>query len=704
VNIEINSTWMLTNIDGFEDGIYRVLSILDDISTLTLFRLEESRKILRPSLLTISTFQSSIKLKQIKPCEYKCSCHLLVDEAQIPLNRIELRSKRYRQIKALVKDSNFLFEVASSKNVKSVSKQAKKHGTDNKAIYRLLNLYWKNGQTENALLPAFTYSGAKGKVRENVKKSLGTHRPSRTGSFESPKAYIVREEDRIKFKKSLKKYHLKPDGLNLNETYKNLLRTHYKYEILDASYLDLVPGVPSYRQFVNWSKKIFNKDEFTRLRTTETDYLRNKRGVEAAITDKAPVPGSCFEIDATVADVHIVSEFRRNHVIGRPTIYSIIDRASRMIVGFHVSLYHASWDAARQAIVNAFLPKVEYCQKFGVKIKKSDWPCAHIPQRLICDNGEMIGLKSQKLVVPLTELQFAPTYRPDCKAIVENRFDYINKKSIHRLLGSSRGGKIVRGHPDPRKRAIHTLKEVTQILLKDVLEHNREKFKDLALSSRLLIENDLTPSPINFWNIHLSKHKHALKTATEDEINARLLPQAEVSMTRNGVLFNEMYYSCPRIQELNLASIARTHGRFKLEARVNQDDSSFIFVRLKDNEGFIRCEILDRSKELKDMALAEVYYLLDWIDNKERKSPITTSSIETLEDKENIQKKAIKLSKEAPKLKTKAERTQNTRERRAKELEIMESIEKVGSNPKQAQNSNPRKYSNKVTKLPRRPK
>lgn len=493
------------------------------------------------------------------------------------------------------------------------------------------------------------------------------------------------------------------NGLNLKETYNNLLRTFYKEEILICDNAE--PAVPSYRQFVNWSKKLFKQDEAIELETSKSDFLRNKRAVEAALTEKTPVPGSCFEIDATVADVHIVSEFRRNHVIGRPTIYSVIDRASRMIVGFHVSLYYASWNAARQALVNAFTPKKSYCEKFGIEISDDEWPCAHIPQRLICDNGEMIGLSAENLVVPLTELQLAPPYRPDCKGIVEQRFNYINNKSLHRLLGSSRGGKIVRGSPDPRKSAIYTLKEVTTIMLRDVLEHNKEIFNDLATSNLLLVENDLSPTPINCWNIHIKKHKHSLKIAPLEEINARLLPSEKVSMTRSGVLFNGMYYSCQRIREEGLASIARVKGRIKLEARIDQDDTSYIFVRLNKNEGFTRCDILDRSSELTNLPVADVFFIHDWLDNKKRLNPITKSSIDNLQHKENIKKNAINLADDAPQLSHKSERILDTKQRRINEKKILDAQEKSRFNAQDAPSvGDSRKPLSKVKKLPRRKK
>ncbi|NMV21453.1 transposase, partial [Vibrio parahaemolyticus] len=87
-------------------------------------------------------------------------------------------------------------------------------------------------------------------------------------------------------------------------------------------------------------------------------------------------------------------------------------------------------------------------------------------------------------------LKFTPPYRPDGKGIVEKRFDILNKELLHDLMGTTRGGNVVRGSRDPRKDAIYTLKEVTTQMIQAVLDHNRSIFDELALSSPLLIQND----------------------------------------------------------------------------------------------------------------------------------------------------------------------------------------------------------------------
>lgn len=81
------------------------------------------------------------------------------------------------------------------------------------------------------------------------------------------------------------------------------------------------------------------------------------RALLGSVANTTVLPGDVFEIDSTVADVHLISSLNRRKVIGRPTIYTVVDRATRMIVGLHVSLYHASWRVARQALANCFMPK-----------------------------------------------------------------------------------------------------------------------------------------------------------------------------------------------------------------------------------------------------------------------------------------------------------------------------------------------------------
>jgi putative transposase len=698
-----NSIWEIKELEGIDAGLFRIINILDDAACLILFPLIDGGGLSRPLAVRLDRFELEIRNKKILKGEFKLPSHLFVCEEEIDKSHIIKRDNNFSLIEDITKNSDFLFDYATKKRIPILARYAEEKGTYSKNIVRLLNLYWRLGQDKNALLPAYQNSGGSGKQRNGKDTPLGAPKTSRTLAIKRTKTFILKNIDKDNIRKTIKKHYLKPHGKDLKETHKELLRTYYADEVKIAKALGRSPYVPSYKQVTSWNKKLFSPEEIIKKRTTERDYLLNKRGLLGGARDKWTVPGSCFEIDATVADVHLVSSFGKQYSLGRPTIYTVVDRASAMIVGLNISVYHASWRAARQALANAFLPKSSYCNEFDINIHDSDWPSTHIPLRLMCDNGEMIGLQPQKLVVPLTELQLSPPYRPDFKAMVERRFGLLNKELIHELLGTTRGGKVIRGDKDPRKDAIYTLKEFSSLLIEAVLELNRTKYDSLAMVSPSLIKQNLSPTPNNFWKIHLSEHKHALQLADPDEVISRLYPPEKVSMTRAGIEYNKMYYSCDRVIENNLASIARTHGRWQLDARINENTTNYIYVKFDKNEGFIKCYLLPKSKMFKDLPMYESEFFQDWLDGKKEENPINIEFIDSQSHRKKIEKSA-KLRSKNDDL-TFTEKIKNSREHRNNEINLGANPVKNNRGTTLDENSlsQMKSKSSDVVYLPRRP-
>ncbi|ASM55283.1 hypothetical protein PNIG_a3382 [Pseudoalteromonas nigrifaciens] len=668
-----NSVWGLKGSDLAEDGLYRILEIMLDVTSIILFPLNTKSVTTRPFAVSIEAFTENVKSRNASKAGFNLPSFLLVAEENIAKEHITRRDKNYSLIEGIISDRGFIFDYATKKRVSHLAKHAKKVGVDRKALSRLLMQYWRYGQDKMALLPAYNNSGGFGTDKKPTDKPLGSPKQPRTVAVERSVKFIVTDIDKNKFRKALKKYYLKQTGLTLSKTYKNMLIDSYADEVRLANAYGKPPVVPTLKQFSYWSKKIFSKDEFIKSRTSENDHLRNKRGLLGSVIQDSYLPGAHFEIDATVADVHIVSELGSQYVLGRPIIYIVVDRASRMIVGMHVSLFHASWRAARQALSNCFMPKSRYCEEFGIDIDDSEWPCSHIPKELVCDNGEMIGLQPKKALNPMTKLSFTPPYRPDCKGVVEKRFDILNKEVIHEFLGTTRGANVIRGSRDPRKDAIYTLKEVTVQIIKAVLEHNKSIFADLAFSSPLLVESDLSPNPINYWKIHLARHKHELQAALPQDVISRLLPPAQVSMTRNGIHFNGLYYSNKEIEERNLASIARSSGQWKLEARIDENTTNHIYVKLDKNKSFELCYLSPRSRMFKDKSMYESEFIQDWLDSKKELTPISVTSIDDHQNRHHVTKNAKKRSYNAEKI-TFSEKTKNVRQRREDELQATTNI------------------------------
>ncbi|WP_345881392.1 transposase [Shewanella algae] len=666
MQVERNSVWLVTRVDGIKDGKYRVLEHYANDDLLILFRLHDGKGLEKPVPVEYPLFLESAKYGNSKTSSYPTPFYQLTSEEEIsPVHR-DKRNKRLEMIHDLICNPEFLLDVALNQRSKIVASHANTRGIYVQKIYRSLNQYWRFGQEINALLPAYKHCGGSGKPRLSGEAKRGAPIQLTTPSMMAPSGVNTKEEDKALFLLGMKKYGLKGKKVSLSRVYEQMLKEFYADELRTAETENREPEIPSLRSFRYWIKKLVPEAELIRKQTTVGDFERNRRGLRGAATDHTEVPGSCFELDATVLDVHIVSEFNRNHVLGRPTVYCVVDKESRMIVGLHVSMEYASWRAGRQALVNTFTSKKAYCARFGIEIEESEWPCHHIPQRLLCDRGEFICNKPEELAVPLIgHLSIAPPYRAELKGIVEHRFHILNEKLVHELMGTTRGRHYIRGDRDSRLDASLTLSEVTKLLIDQVLEHNSSIFDGLAGQTSLLVESGLSPTPLNYWNTHLKRHRHALNKADEADIRARLLPVEQVSMTSKGIRLNDdMYYECDRAEFEDWKVIARSNGRWKLEARIDQDNASFIYVRLRPSEGFTRCTLMSRSSSFEERHRADVLYFEDWKKVAKKRSKPTSKSIERHNRRKTITANAKEELKKEPALKAKKEKILGIKERR----------------------------------------
>ncbi|EAB4666561.1 transposase family protein [Salmonella enterica] len=618
MGITKNTVWESKNSDELKQGVYRVLHIDVDRDAIILFELQE-RRISKPFILSFQRFSNMVKTRTVGRTRFVLPSYMLVDEGDIdPLSKRK-RDENYQMILPLISDTTFLFEYAQSKRSAVLVKYASDKGVNSLHLRMLLVLYWRYGQNIYSLLPAYSKSGAPGKERKTTALPLGSKKKNRVLPMQRASTFLLKDTDKKNIVKSLRKYYLKVNGFSLTETYKKYTSDFFRNETERARLANEAPHIPSLRQFQYWSKKLITTGTRIRSKSTVSNFLQNQRARTGSAANTGTLPGDVFEIDATVADVHLVSALNKTSVIGRPTIYTVVDRATRMITGVHVSLYHASWRAARQALANCFMPKKNFCKLFGINISEWLWPCSHVPVKLICDNGEMIGLQPQDKVTPMTALEIAPVYRADRKSVVERRFGILNQKAIHPLLGSTRGGKIVKGEPLPASRACLTLQEVTRTIILAILEHNQSVFKELAYINPLLVEHDLAMSPLNSWKISLKKSRFSAHTISEDEVVSRLLPPEQVCITPGGLQYGNLFYEC----DDDLASAARVFGQSRCDARIDDNCVDYIYVRLDKNKPFTKHYLLEKRNIFKGMPHLESDVLADWIDLQYEKSPVT---------------------------------------------------------------------------------
>lgn len=165
MQVERNSVWQVTGIDGIKDDTYRVLEHDASNDFLILFRLHDGNGLEKPVSVEFSIFLESAKCGNSKTSSYSIPFYQLISEEEISPAHRDKRNKRFELIQDLISNPNFLHDVVLNQRSKIVASHAKERGVYVQKIYRSLNQYWRYGQEINALLPAYKHCGGSGKPR-----------------------------------------------------------------------------------------------------------------------------------------------------------------------------------------------------------------------------------------------------------------------------------------------------------------------------------------------------------------------------------------------------------------------------------------------------------------------------------------------------------------------------------------------------------
>ncbi len=98
---------------------------------------------------------------------------------------------------------------------------------------------------------------------------------------------------------------------------------------------------------------------------------------------KGERPRQLYQIDHTKMDVMIVDV--DGNCVGRPWLTSCRDVATRMVVGYYLSLDHPNSVACALCLVHAMSPKTMTLERFGVP---GEWPAYGRPENLQTDGGK----------------------------------------------------------------------------------------------------------------------------------------------------------------------------------------------------------------------------------------------------------------------------------------------------------------------------
>jgi len=521
--------------------------VFSDYPTNRVFLMNYENKPMKPSLFPMTTILSWIETELITTAEMKLeSLHYLAD-SQIKNKTINKRDKRFNAIYPVIENlEEFLLSTYDSKLVAEAARQV---GVTRYQIYQWTYLYLRRGQTKNALLP--TYQGSSGKGRKSTGARLG--RPPRSPGHPYK---LKTPQDERNLKRVLEKHYFIPGAPPLRDAWLEFLALHYSAEryLLPNGKIEFqLPqgekNYPSLSQFKSWKDTLVKKTRINpdRLRMSKSNYDKDLKGRSGDFV-RPSGPGETYQIDATVTDVYVISQFDkfRNLIVGRPTLYSVVDVFSEAIVGILLTLAPPSWHGMALALFNAFRPKVSFCEEVGFKLTdERAWPMAVPCIKLFGDNAELNSELSESLHPDLgVTVLFGRPYRGDDKGLVEKSFDHFNKKIISRLPGFVSKESNSRGVKDPKLSAAITLPEFYDRLIDYIIHHNNIQECSPQLLNKQMVADGVPPRRRDIWNWGMKNRPFTGRALPEELLYLHLLEKGEASVHREGVYFRKLLYVC----------------------------------------------------------------------------------------------------------------------------------------------------------------
>lgn len=557
------------------------------------------------------------------------------------------------------------------RRAKMITAAEEAYAVSRPTLVKFLDRYWRRGMTPNALLPDFENCGAKGKDRPLGDKKRG--RPKKAGR----PGLNITPAIRQLFAVAIQRYS-KNKKLDLPDAYHKMLGDYFGEFVLDSKTRRrmfkplpefIETGYPTFDQFRYWVTKDLDMLDVRKRRMSRRVWELTERGLIGTSTAQTWGPGSRYQIDATIADVYLVSRLDPNKIIGRPVLYVVIDVFSRLVVGVYIGLEGPSWAGAMMALANTVAPKAQFCRQFGVEITEEEWPANHLPATLLGDRGEI----EARLINTLQNtfnvfVENAAAYRADWKGIVETRFKLIPAKFKPYVMGYIEGDYRARGGTDYRLDATLNLDDFTEIVLGLIIYFNNHH----ALTKydrEPGMTADCVPSiPIDLWNWGIVNRSGLLRKFPENEVKFALMPTAEATVTHQGIRFQGLFYSSTVPLQQKWFERARRQGVWKVFISYDPRDADVIYLHTPEQKpGYDICKLTSRSRDSRNASLQEIGAQQDreQAASAERQMDQQNALIKVVADMEEVVNRAK--ARKTPITSSNAERVRGIRSNRAEE-------------------------------------
>jgi putative transposase len=290
------------------------------------------------------------------------------------------------------------------------------------------------------------------------------------------------------------------------------------------------------------------------------------------------------EIDHSPVDIMVTND--DGIVLGRPTITLVLDRKSRCVLGFHLSMAGHGTSAVFAALRHALLPKTYLKSRYADL--QLEWDCFGWFEVLLMDNGREFHAESvsDALINLAIATEYAKSREPNDKPHVERFLKTFNYSFIHRQPGTTLSKVHERIGFKAEDEACLTLAELDRMIHVWICQVYHQR-RHAGLDGR---------TPIAVWRESAAVFPPQLKANSEDldiefsQIDSRVVQHY-------GLDLNTFVYVSPRLLTLRRMLPVGSH---QLETLLKKCG--------------VRLVILNEANHLVDRGRERSHYLLgDWI-------------------------------------------------------------------------------------------
>ena len=480
-----------------------------------------------------------------------------------------------------------------------------KYNLSKSSCWRILREYLQSGFDNSVLLYKKRNNGQK----QYSQRKLGAKPLVEQGL---PLTSVIEKQ----FEEALKRYKNNPNTSFAKE-YDRICAKYYS-QVIDGVFQVLPANRrPTYRQFYYYCNKHLNKKEMEIIKSSKQDFRNNKRLLVAESQTDVQGPGDCFEMDALEMDVEIVSELNPEQIIGRPILYALVDVYSHSITAISIGFENNSILGMTNCFMNLCEDKIEYCKKYGFfNIDTKLWPSNVLPNRIRVDRGsDFISKEAERIFNELNITREIVTGGTgSLKGLIEQLWHQLHSSQNSSLKDAGLIRKVY--NSNHKKNAVLTIKDITKIVITEVLAFNGLQLENYKLTKDM-VKNNVQPIPYQLWNYGIDKYGAPRPIKNVNQYIYTLMSRPKASISRRGVKIDGLYYISDDVNFINqMLSIGTKSMPF--DCRYDERDITNIYyyennklkcatlnLAIKSQKDFLhstrkeRLDYLIRVKELK---------------------------------------------------------------------------------------------------------